>query len=344
VKVHFLILVALAAGVLTGLGCTPKYTAPMQRPPETIAGRNFQTLWDAARTTLKDYRFPLYRQDRRDGVITTRAVASSHGLEQLWRKDAATMFHLQENTFHTVYRAARVRITRVAGTDEFDFSVEVAMARSDVDQQVPTASSELATGLARRGGGRRGGSSTEQLVYHDLLSQSIPPGLNVPGGSRFGAQLVPLGRDQDLEFILAREIRQRAGLAHRALPQEQATPIPTEPAEPVEPVAIPPADGVDQPGPEAIEPATQPVDQPVESNPQPDRLVPLTDLPSSSEPASEPPAAPPASQPAEPAQPERPASQPDPAEVQAELESLLDEPTDAPSTRPADEPIAPPSP
>ncbi len=325
----------------------------MQRPPDTIAGRNFQTLWDAARTTLKDYRFPLYRQDRRDGVLTTRAVASSHLLEQLWRKDAATMFHLQENTFHTIYRAARVRIRRIAGTDEFDFTVEVAMARSDAERQVPTASSELATGVAGRasgrGGSRKGGPTGRELVYHDLLGQTLPPGLGMPAHAGVDAGLVPLGRDQDLEYILSQQILQRAGLVHRPLPDQDDSRPPAEPAAPAEPDLPGPIDEPEAPqAPVAVEPPPAPAEPQAQPNESPDQLVPLTDLPPAvpAEPSQTEPPTPPA-EPAPQSQPaSQPTTQPSAGDVQAQLESLLDEsaPTDAPATRPADEPLAPPSP
>ena len=188
----------LILGALGG-GCTPQHTKPLQREPATQEERNFLRLWESTRTVLKKYSFPLDRQDRRDGIITTRAVAGGH-LFEFWRKDAATIFSYKENTVQTILRAARVTIHRLEGSeDEFDFKVEVFMARTNRPQPQLTNSSQTM---------RIRTSALRRLKFDDLRYERQ---VAEEGKADWQRDLiVPLGRDTDLEGYIADDIRNAA--------------------------------------------------------------------------------------------------------------------------------------
>jgi hypothetical protein len=184
------------------VGCVPEHTKPLEREPATAAERNFEALWRASKDVLKKYDFPIDRQDRRAGVITTYAVPSGH-LFELWRRDAATAFHYQENTVQNILRAARVTIRRQGPeSNQYDFQVEVVMARSNLPPTQLTDTSQL-LGMQFRG--------LPELRFHDLQRRSnrdtaqpmLPPRKRDERN-----RLVPLGRDSDMEMYLARDIRE----------------------------------------------------------------------------------------------------------------------------------------
>ena len=192
----------------TFCGCWPAHTKPIYPGPETPAERNFEAVWTASRDVLKRSGFTLDRQDRRDGVITTWAVPSGQIFE-FWRKDAATLFHHEENTVQTILRAVKVSIHQIEGTDKFDIDVEVLMARSDRKPAQLTSSSQYKK-LTKV-------SFPETISFSDLRYDEASPSDQTPidrsdpwGDVSIRAQLVPLGRDNDLEHSLTKEIQKRA--------------------------------------------------------------------------------------------------------------------------------------
>jgi len=238
-KYLFIIITPLVGVWVSGCsGCFGPvlHTASLERPPKTAAERNFQTVWRASRGVLKKYYFPLDRQDRRAGIITTDAVTGGH-LFELWRKDAATAFHYRENTVQTIYRAAKVTIRRVKGADKFDVDVEIAMARSDAKAPQLTTSSQVGHLSAIR--------KHSVLKFNDLIRE---PDLTTkpadalryrrkPEQTTKEAEalryrlpklpectVVPLGRDTDLEMHVLQKIRDRAGDAIEYDYEEAETP------------------------------------------------------------------------------------------------------------------------
>ncbi|MCD4823622.1 MAG: hypothetical protein K8S55_03375 [Phycisphaerae bacterium] len=215
-RIGAIIFLTLILGLLPA-GCIPQHTKPLERPPETEEERNFESVWQACRTTLRKYGFPLDRQDRRDGVITTTAASGGH-LFEVWRKDSATIFNYRENTIQHIYRAARVQIRRIEGTKRFSFTVEIAMARSDKIQQQFTDASELGIAL---GHSRRHQKKMPEMRFNDLIrpktpitpsedtgpaATAKPPRPRATAPSIPECPVVPLGRDRDLEMHLGRTI------------------------------------------------------------------------------------------------------------------------------------------
>jgi hypothetical protein len=197
-------------------GCGPMYTKPLEREPATRAERNFRDLWDAACTMLKEYGFTLDRQDRRDGVMTTYAVSGGHGLEALWRKDASNMFQFRENTTQNILRAARVTVFRLPDRpDEFDFRVEVRMARSNRPQPQMTDTVEINRMPVRQ---------LPELRFSDLETRNRRRGEKLRGVRAF---IVPLGEDEDLAARIDQAIRNRTGLPYSEESQSPAPPLPS---------------------------------------------------------------------------------------------------------------------
>ncbi len=180
------------------VGCIPQHTKPLQRELATQEERNFQALWSGARTVLKKYGFTLDRQDRRDGIITTEAVVGGHFFE-FWRKDAATIFSYKENTVQTIMRAAKVTIHHIKDSDEFDFTVEIFMARMNRPPLQLTNSSQTLTMRVGR---------SQRLKFDDLRNKLEASREGTVDARR--DQIVLLGRDTDLEALIAIDIREAA--------------------------------------------------------------------------------------------------------------------------------------
>jgi hypothetical protein len=263
----------LILAAMMPLACDPGYTTPLGPGTLTPQEKNFQSVWRAGRDVLRDAGFEIDRQDRREGVITTYATPGQHFFE-LWRDDSPTFFHFRENTVQTILRAARVQVSRIPNTDRYRFDVEVRMARTTREPEQLTNSAqvrELHSGTApgmrygEASAGRPGKGDTytlenpAQLKFSDLRIEESP-----------STDLVPLGRDGDLEAVLARHIYRRAPYAvyigaESLGPQPEALPpidlpapgtnLPTPELEPVSP-SEPNLAPVRRP-----EPAPQPAEQ-----------------------------------------------------------------------------------
>lgn len=194
-----------------GLGCWPQHQVSY-RPPEaqTPEQRNFEVVWQAARDALEAHDFVIDRQDRRAGVMTTEALVGQHFFE-FWRKDASTAYSYGENSVQTIFRAAKVTIHPVKDSDEFGFSVKVAVARSDsAPRQLTDASQAMSVhgGVDDTRRERYAPRVNALLKYDDLLAPANP---DVPPR----APLVPLGFDRRLEEVITHEVRvAAAGYVH----------------------------------------------------------------------------------------------------------------------------------
>lgn len=234
----------LLAAVLAlgGLGCWPQHQVGYRPPePETPAERNFEVVWQAVRDVLESHRFEINRQDRRAGVMTTEALVGQQFFE-FWRKDAATVYSYGENSVQTIFRAAKVTIHPVENSDKFDFTVQVAIARSDKGaQQLSDASQAMVV----HGGvdvSRREDSAPNInaiLTYEDLLAPRSPRA--VPR-----APVVPLGFDRRLEEVLAHEIRVASAGYVYSVP---------EPVQYTDPGELLPSTSPPPPGPQGPNPA-----------------------------------------------------------------------------------------
>lgn len=175
-------------------GCA-NYTEPIVVPtaPTTAAQRNFDIVWDGALATLRDYRFTIDQQNRRDGQITTLPVTGQQWFE-FWRKDAATRCDLAEGSLQTIYRTVRVTIEPVKDRPwMFAARVEAFTSRSNrqIHQMTDVVQAYNLFAIPGRGMAR------ERM----LIEQSVE---DIPT-----AAVTPLGRDNDLEAKIAASIAKR---------------------------------------------------------------------------------------------------------------------------------------
>lgn len=197
-------------------GCDVKYTEPTTQPAKlSPAEKDFEAVWQAARQTLRTYRFELDRQDRRAGLITTAPMTGVHFFE-VWRRDAARPIDLGESTVQTIHRTARVSIRPVnADAQTYQAHVEVLLRRSDRPTPQVTSTSE-AYGLFHISGSRK--------QRRSLLLDSGEPG---QGREHF----VDLGPDRALEAKLTSEIAAAAARLRGVAPAGKPRPAP-KPAAP----------------------------------------------------------------------------------------------------------------
>ena len=198
------------------------HQAPIERMPKDPAKRNFLITWNSAINALKDSEFKIYREDKRDGIIMTNAELAPHGIEALFRRDHVSGEKLLENSIHSIYRAAKVTIYRVEGTNEFKYSVKVLCSRSEKQHPNYTSSGQIETrseaGVDKKTSYKKL-RKPSALNYLDL-KRSIDPvrrreekrehensTLNPKRPERPEDFLVPLGRDKKLERAIESQIR-----------------------------------------------------------------------------------------------------------------------------------------
>ena len=164
-------------------GCIPT-GAPVSSPPE-VADEDFNVIWDAANEVLRTYRFSIDRADRREGVITTFPMVARHWFE-FWRKDATTRRDVAEGTVQTLYRRVTINIRRQEDNKKYLVDVRVFTSRSDLVVPQVTSTSE----------------AYDLFINPDMPRHASLTGLGGPKGSKS----VKLGRDENLEQVLLREI------------------------------------------------------------------------------------------------------------------------------------------
>ncbi|QQS10308.1 MAG: hypothetical protein IPK69_06725 [Phycisphaerales bacterium] len=159
----------------------------------SITPGSYAAAFDAARESLRAFRFPIERVDSREGVISTDAKQTS-GLATPWDREQSTLAQEAEDLL--AQQARRVRITfspadSVASADDLTSfegtivaTIEVVVERTYVRNFRPSSQAIL------------------------LSSQAYDPVAASRGQSTTYA--VPLTRDDELARRLARDIEQRA--------------------------------------------------------------------------------------------------------------------------------------
>jgi hypothetical protein len=89
---------------------TPKYWLDKPAVAAVSAG-DFTRLWEACADTVRNYQFPLDREDYRDGVLTSLPVISRQVFEP-WRRDAGTHHAVWQSTLDTIRRTIRFDVAR----------------------------------------------------------------------------------------------------------------------------------------------------------------------------------------------------------------------------------------
>jgi hypothetical protein len=218
-------LAAIMAGALAG--CANNFDKPIVPPsPKTAAQRNFDALWDASLAALREHRFRVVTQDRREGAIITAPLAGMYFTEP-WRKDAVTAGEVAESTLQNLYKTATVTIRLVPGSEEeYAASVVVEVSRSEKPVPLITNTSEAyglftTTGkhskwLTDFGRGREEEGLEEKKSGTAALRPREDEAATKPAPAE--SLRVPLGRDEALERVLAGKIEQAAAKMRKTAP------------------------------------------------------------------------------------------------------------------------------
>jgi hypothetical protein len=230
-------LVAALAGAWAG--CAKNFDKPVAAPPPlTAAQKNFDAVWDASLAVLRDYRFTVAVQNRREGTIASSPLAGRYFTE-FWRKDAVTPQDVVESTLQNLYKTATVSIRPVPDRpDEYTASVAVEVARSEKPSPVITSTSE-AYGLFTMTGRHsrwltefgRGKEEDEEDVKRSgavaLRPLEETPTTGATGKVPAASMRAPLGRDPALEREMTAQIAAAVRTAARTAPAATATTNPT---------------------------------------------------------------------------------------------------------------------
>lgn len=210
----------ILVAAITGLcGCNPpQHVKPMSAEPATQAERNFEAVWNSSRNIIKKYGYEFDRMDKREGIITTYATPGGQFFE-FWRKDSGNTFDWRENSVHTMLRAVKVTISRVGATDNYDFKIEVRLAKTDLPNPVLSDSSQ-ATNIIEGGGVvrkvddpeyNRRKDAFEHLTFDDLgqvPDKTFDHDMPEMKKAKSASILIPMGRDSDLEAKMSQRLKQ----------------------------------------------------------------------------------------------------------------------------------------
>lgn len=176
---------ALGSG-LTLSGCATLQTArPTPSGPLLVRANNDEYVWERSIDVLHEYLFEIERENKLDGVISTRYKTGA-GLLEPWHGDSPDLTARWESTLQSIRRKAIVRITRAEGG--FLIGVEAYKELEDVAR--PAGSPGAATFLD---------NSPLQRNLTPVVGQATPSGW------------VALGRDSALEASITQSLRTAFG-------------------------------------------------------------------------------------------------------------------------------------
>lgn len=117
-------------------GCTPSHSVAVAPIREmTLEEANFESLFLASETVLRDHGFEIDRRDRRRGEVTTKPMLARQPLE-FWRDDTDEFYQMAENAMHKTFLIAQVEIARLHPESiEFGATVKVIRVRSSSREQ-----------------------------------------------------------------------------------------------------------------------------------------------------------------------------------------------------------------
>ena len=211
--------VAFLAGLCAG--CANNFSQPVApEAPRTVAQRNFDAVWNASLSVLRDYRFTVAVEDRREGTISTGPLVGQQWFE-FWRKDAVTPTSAIEGSVQTIYKTATVTIRPEPNDpDRFVASVKVALARSDKPTRSVTDTSEAYGLFTLTGSGNRWlsnfGRTAEEEAEETVTgrdrrragaaAERLRQISETPTTQKAADWRVPIGTDETLARRLASEI------------------------------------------------------------------------------------------------------------------------------------------
>lgn len=175
----------LLAGMLAAAtsGCA-SLNAPTATNPVFVPASHYETAWERTVDVIHDFKFPLARESKLDGVIETDYVVGSSLLEP-WNRDSVGFDNRLESTFQSIRRRALVRVTPAQG----GYLVSVEAYKEQEDVRGPVANSP-------------GGASFQ-------VNTPLQRDLNLVVGQVTPSGWIALGRDPALEQAMLSRIRSR---------------------------------------------------------------------------------------------------------------------------------------
>ncbi|MEM1062406.1 MAG: hypothetical protein AAF532_15290 [Planctomycetota bacterium] len=173
---------------LAGSGCVALDRATVEthdRNPIVVRANNDEDAWERAVATLHDFKFPILRENKLDGVIETDYRVGS-GLFEPWNADAVGLGNKLEGTLQSMRR--KVFLTLTPTRAGYEVGVQALKELEDVP------------GVGRAGGPGRATFQSDRTLRRDL---DVVGGPNVPGGWAY------VGRDHELEAAILRRAASR---------------------------------------------------------------------------------------------------------------------------------------
>jgi len=190
--------VGLTAALLVGCQQPHKPFEPTACLVEVADPDAADRLYDAAKDTLRRYRFRLDRVDRRAWVITTHPQSSQHFFE-FWRRDVHSAYDWFDATMNPVRRRVEVSMLPVGDLGNVQLSLTVVKERLSMpDRQFNDAG-----------------------AAYQFFGYSLPATTGQAVISRADEQWISQGRDAAVEQYLLDEILARAGMTKLADPVAQ---------------------------------------------------------------------------------------------------------------------------
>lgn len=180
-RLLFLILVTAGSSGCASVGLTN--ASPIGNPV-FIRANHPEMAWERTVDALHDFKFPLVRESKLDGVIETDYVVGSSVFEP-WNRDSVGFDNRLESTFQSIRRRAIIRLTPAQGG--YFVSVEAYKEKEDV--RAPVANSA--------------GGATFQI------NQPLQRDLNLVVGQAAPSGWILLGRDPALEQAMLCRIKSR---------------------------------------------------------------------------------------------------------------------------------------
>jgi hypothetical protein len=169
--------------VTASSGCA-SLRAPATPNPVFVPAGHYEMAWERTVDAIHDFKFPIARESKLDGVIETDYVVGSSVFEP-WNRDSVGFDNRLESTFQSIRRRALVRITPAQG----GYFVCVEAYKEQEDVQGPVANTS-------------GGASFQ-------INQPLQRDLNLVVGQAAPSGWIARGRDPALEHAMLTRIRSR---------------------------------------------------------------------------------------------------------------------------------------
>ncbi|HEX6986963.1 MAG TPA: hypothetical protein VF170_16415 [Planctomycetaceae bacterium] len=177
-----LLLLAVLSAAASG-GCASLH-APAAPNPVFVPANHPELAWERTVDAIHDFKFPIARESKLDGVIETDYVVGS-GVFEPWNRDSVGIDNRLESTFQSIRRRALVRLTPAPG----GYYVAVEAYKEQEDVRGPVANTA-------------GGASFQ-------VNQPLQRDLNLVVGQAAPSGWILLGRDPALERAMLARIRSR---------------------------------------------------------------------------------------------------------------------------------------